>query len=279
MSIKHQQERHAVSDRLSQASSTTTEDVERAESSPSPAPRDYHGLLQLLSNYIRLLKAMVGLRSKHTKEVVAIRSILRRRMDLFIGIGPKEILYLVWAIFLDSGGFFAHQIEDTDDLPDSQLRYTTNFLGVGRIPTDLLGVPLGQFLVASQPAGSSNNTSGGSRSQDMFKEAPEVHQYSHDVPDEISTITMPLLERFPKATMASIMGHADLKYDDIRVGNKGACLNLNLLGSCSDASCQYRHSKSNPTPDRVKAIAKKLGPAVEKYLSDGGPTGKHKRGP
>jgi hypothetical protein len=64
-------------------------------------------------------------------------------MDLFIGIGPKEILYLVWAIFLDARKFFAHQIKDTDDLPESQLRYTTNFLGVGRIPTDLLGVPLG----------------------------------------------------------------------------------------------------------------------------------------
>ncbi len=72
MSLKHQQERHAVSDRLSRASSTTTEDVKKAESSPSPAPRDYHGLLQLLSNYIRLLKAVVGGSSRHTREVVAI---------------------------------------------------------------------------------------------------------------------------------------------------------------------------------------------------------------
>jgi hypothetical protein len=76
------------------------------------------------------------------------------------------------------------------------------------------------------------------------------------------------------------MAHSDLKYDDIHVGIKGVCLNLNLLGSCLDASCQYQHSKSNPRPDRVKAVSKKLRlPAVEKYLSDGGLMGKHKQGP
>jgi hypothetical protein len=285
MSLKHQQERQVVTDRLSKASSTTTEDVERAESSPSPAPRDYHGLLQLLSNYIRLLKAVVGARSKHTKEVVAIRSTLRRRMDLFMCIGPKEIVFLLWAIFLDSREFFAHQIEDTDDLPESSLRYTTSFLGVGRISTDLLGVPLNQFLVASNPPSSGRGGGGGSgtgensRSDKMFREAPHVPQVNKDIPDEISTLTMPLLERFPKATMASLMAHSDLKYDDIRVGNKGACLNLNLLGICSDSGCQYRHSKSNPTAERVTAVSEKLAPAIAKYMTDGGPSGKRKRGP
>jgi hypothetical protein len=159
-----------VTNRLSRVSSMTTKDVERVESSPSPAPCDYHSLLQLLSNYIRLFEAVVRARSRHKKEVVAIQATLRRRMDLFIGIGPKEILYLVWAIFLDASEFFAHQIEDTDDLPESQLHYTTNFLGEGRIPTNLLGVPLSQFMVASQPP---PGGSGGGYKQgtDMFRDA------------------------------------------------------------------------------------------------------------
>jgi hypothetical protein len=112
----------------------------------------------------------------------------------------------------------------------------------------------------------------------LFKEAPHVPVTNRDVPDEISTITMPLLEKFPKATMASLMSNSDLKYEDIRVGNKGACLNLNLLGVCSEPGCQYRHTKSKPTAERVKAVTEKLGPAVEKYLSDGGSGGKRKRG-
>jgi hypothetical protein len=73
MSLKHQQERQVPQDRLGQASSTTTNDVEKAESKPSPAPKDYHGLLQLLSNYIRLLKATAGIKCKHLEEVTAIR--------------------------------------------------------------------------------------------------------------------------------------------------------------------------------------------------------------
>jgi hypothetical protein len=164
MLLKHQQEHQVVADRLSKASSTKMEDVELMESSPSPAPRNYHGLLQLLSNYIGLLKAVVGLRSRHTKEVVSIHSTLRRCMDLFIGIGPKEIVYFVWAFFLDSCKFFAQQIEDTDTLPESLLQYTTSVSwGVGLVTTDLLGLPLSQFLVASQPAaGSGGGGSGGS---------------------------------------------------------------------------------------------------------------------
>jgi hypothetical protein len=135
-------------------------------------------------------------------------------------------------------------------------------------------------MVASQPSpgGNGGGSSGGGhkRGTDIFREAPKVH--SHDVPDEISTITMPLVERFPKMTMASLMAHLDLKYDNIRIGNKGGCLNLNLLGSCSDAGCQYRHSKSNPSTERVKAVSQKLGPAIKKYMTDGGSTSKRKRG-
>jgi hypothetical protein len=73
MSLKHQQERQVIQDRLGLAYSTTTDDVEKAESRPSPAPGDYHGLLQLLSNYIRLLKVTVRIKSKHLEEVTAIQ--------------------------------------------------------------------------------------------------------------------------------------------------------------------------------------------------------------
>jgi hypothetical protein len=54
--------------------------------------------------------------------------------------GPREILFLLWAIFLDAREVFSQQIEDTDAVPESQLKYTTGFLGVGRIPMDILGV-------------------------------------------------------------------------------------------------------------------------------------------
>ena len=140
--MKHQQERNAYQERLQRATTMTLGDIEKGESSPSPAPQDYHGLLQLLSNYIRLLGVLVGTCSAHTREVIAIRRKLHKKVDLYIDVGSREIVFLLWAIYLDAREFFAHQVGPLETLPESQLRYTTNFIGVGRIPMDMMGVPL-----------------------------------------------------------------------------------------------------------------------------------------
>jgi hypothetical protein len=80
--------------------------------------------------------------------------------------------------------------------------------------------------------------------------------------------------------MNDIMSHGSLKYEDIRVGNKGACLNFNLLGVCNDKSCTYQYSKANPTDERVKAVTKKLGPAIQGFISEGDrSTKRQKSGP
>ncbi len=104
----------------------------------------------------------------------------------------------------------------------------------------------------------------------MFKPANWVVPKNADIANDISAITPPLLDKFPKATMNDIMNLGSLRYEDIRIGNKGACLNYNMLGVCNDKSCTYRHSKANPTEDRVKAVASKLGPAIQVFMADGG---------
>jgi hypothetical protein len=278
MSMKHQQERNAYQDRLQRASTTTLTDIEKGESSPSPAPRDYHGLLQLLSNYVRLLSVIVGTRSAHTREVIAIRRKLREKVDLYIDVGPREILYLLWAIFLDAREFFSQQVEPHEELPESQLRYTTNFIGVGRIPLDIMGVPLEQFG-GQHPLGGTVGTADStlsSHSDSLFRPADWVTPKNPNVADDISAITMPLLSKFPHATTEALMAHGDLRYDDIRIGNKGACLNYNLLGVCKDRSCSYRHSKGQPTPERIKLVAEKLKPAVESFITAGAPANPNK---
>jgi hypothetical protein len=279
MSMKHQQERSAYQDRLSRASSTTLGDIEKGESSPSPAPQDYHGLLQLLSNYIRLLKVVIGTRSAHTREVVAIRRTLRAKVDLYIDIGPREVIYLLWAIFLDAREFLSHQIGPTERLPESQLRYTTNFLGVGRIPLDIMGVPVEQFG-AKHPRGNGStrdtvDSTISSSSASMFRPAEWVSPKNPGISDDISAITMPLMDKFPNATTEALMAHGDLKYDDIRVGNKGACLNYNLFGICKDKACTYRHARAQPTQERINMIADKLKPAIQSFMAAGAPSNAH----
>jgi hypothetical protein len=199
MSIRHQQERSAYQDRLQRASTTTLGDIKKGESSPSSVPHDYHGMLQLLSNYIRLLTVIVGPRSAHTREVVAIRRKLRTKVDHFINVGPREITYLLWVIFLDAREFFTHQVGPTEELPKSQLRYTTNFLGVGRIPIDIMGVPLEQFK-AMHPRGeaSTNRTSGSTlpSGDSMFRPTKSVSHKNSSIADGLSAITTPLRGTF-----------------------------------------------------------------------------------
>jgi hypothetical protein len=281
MSLRHQQERVLYQDRLGKATMTTIGDVEKGEETPSTSPKSYHGCLQLLSNYIKLLTEVVGLRSAHLREVIAIRSKLRQKVDLYIDMGPKEILFLLWAIFLDAREVFSRQIGDTDTVPESQLKYTTSFLGVGRIPMDILGVPVAQFGASNGgPSTAATDLSSLSSNRDeLFKPAEFVAPKNASVPDDISAITMPLMDKFPQATANALMAHGSLNFEDIRVGNKGACLNYNLLGICSDPKCSYRHSRAKPTPERIKQVVEALKPTIQSYLASGGTTDrKRKRG-
>jgi hypothetical protein len=87
------------------------------------------------------------------------------------------------------------------------------------------------------------------------------------------------MEKFPKATAEALMSHSSLRYEDIRVGNKGACLNFNLLGICNDPNCSFRHTQAKPTDDRIKAVRNKLEPAIQAYIADGGRTPKKRKRP
>ena len=66
------------------------------------------GILQTLSSYIQLLTTVVVKKSVHMREMVVIRKILRIRMDLYIDIEKKMIIYLLWEIFLGARGFFSN---------------------------------------------------------------------------------------------------------------------------------------------------------------------------
>ncbi len=147
---------------------------------------------------------------------------------------------------------------------------------------DITGVPLGQFG-AKHRRGSGGNISTAdstlsSNSNDqLFKPADRVTPKNNSVADDISALTMPSLEKFPHATAEALMAHSDLRYDDIRIGNKGACLNYNILGICKDRSCSYRHSKAQPTPERIKLVTDKLKPAIDSFITAGAPANPNRK--
>jgi hypothetical protein len=202
-------------------------------------------------------------------------------MDIYVDIDPQKILYLLWLIFLDAREFFSQEVHSGEPLPESQLRYTTNFIGVGRIPTDIMGVLISQFGLEhlSQRGKPLSSTGSSSRGQDMFRSADYVPHQNNEVPDDISLLTNPLITKLPKVTTDALLTHFSLKYEDIQVGNKGACLNFNLLGICSDSNCTYRHNQARPTEDRIKAVRDKLEPAIPAYILEGGPAAKKRKRP
>jgi hypothetical protein len=57
----------------------------------------------------------------------------------------NSIIFQLGAIFLDAREFVSYQVGSTKVLPELQLWYTTKFIGVGRIPMHIMGIPLEQF--------------------------------------------------------------------------------------------------------------------------------------
>jgi hypothetical protein len=179
---------------------------------------------------------------------------------------------------LDARDFFAHQVGPMEELPASQLRFTTMFIGIGRIPKDIMGIPMEQFG-ATHPRGDANTDpttdSTMTNDDDLFRPAKFVSHKNTSISDDLSALTMPLIEKFPKATMGALIAHSNLEYDEIRIGSKGACLNYNIFGVCHNKTCTYRHSQANPTAERIKTVTDKLKPAIRSFMSAGAPPRPH----
>ena len=112
---------------------------------PRSAPEYYRWVLQNLYRYIRLLTTVVGKKRLHSREVVVIRKTLSTWVYLYIYIDQKRMIYLLWEISLDDRYLFSKEVQQVEALPYSMLWYTTNFLGVGRIPIDIIAVPVSQL--------------------------------------------------------------------------------------------------------------------------------------
>jgi hypothetical protein len=273
MSLRLQQERRTYQDRLAQASHVTLTDVAKGESAPVVVPSGYGDLLRLLSNYIRLVTTVAGTRSSHGLELVEIQTILRAQPDTYGDISQQQNAYILWAIFKDARWFFSQSVEPGDPLPTSTLRYVTSFMNAGRLPLDQIDVPP-ELLTSPRPRPVDRPAPRAeSRSDDLFPGAkPDYVPVTNDsVPDDISAITGPLMEKFPDANVGDLL-RGGAKFEDLRMGKRGTCMNYNLLGVCSEPDCRYQHNKSKPAAAKAKSIAEKLRPVVDDLISGG-----HKR--
>ena len=85
-------------------------------------------------------------------------------------------------MFFDDQELLSGDMQSGEPLPDSQLRYTTNILGVGCLSGDTIGILVVQL--------------GGDR-KTWRSYVPYWNTY---IPDDIRMITNPLMDKYPKAT-------------------------------------------------------------------------------
>ena len=102
--------------------------------------------------------------------------------------------------------------------------------------------------------------------EELFKLEDFVPHRNTYIYDDSSGIADQLMKEFPKTTEKPLMNHVNLRYDKIKEGNKGACLDYNLIGICNDANCSYQHTKTNPTAERINAVKAKLYTAIASHV-------------
>jgi hypothetical protein len=276
MSLKLQQEKRRAADRFSQASHTTMEDVKALESRPTALPQDFNGLCQRMNAYLRLLEHTVGTYSFHTIQVRAMYETLLSRVDVFSEITPRQILYLLWAIFLDARQFFSKSVEDNEKLPDSSLTITAQMLSLGVITMDLVGVPEDEFLGLATPrqaSGSSFSTLFPPTQRPNQEPPPSTGRanfVNDSLPTNFKAVMTPFLRAHPKINAITVMNHSNppIKFPEVNIG-KGLCLNYHLLGACSAKRCNFNHHTENPaTAARMREILGIIQPNIEAYCQE-----------
>jgi hypothetical protein len=283
MSLKTQQVRRKAQERFHQASHTTIDDVRALETPLSTLPQDYTSLCQRLNAYLLLLTHTVGTLSFHTIQVRNMYNTLLRRVDIFSTIKPRQILYLLWQIFLDARYFFSLSVEDDEDLPDSTLNVAAQMLERGSIAMDIVGVPEEEFLGLASPGMRYEGYSGpsGGFSQ-MFpptdrptQDFPPTGGANQDrlvnraLPTDFKAVMTPLLQAHPRVNVVSIMNASvpPIKHPAISLG-KGTCLNYHLLGVCSVRNCSFKHTELQVTPARMRAILEIIKPNIAAFCQE-----------
>mmetsp|Transcript_6386 Transcript_6386/g.18703 ORF Transcript_6386/g.18703 Transcript_6386/m.18703 type:complete len:262 (+) Transcript_6386:1510-2295(+) len=207
---------------LAEASLTTVDNVKRSKETNVDLPQDYYQFQQLLANYCKYLKDMVGVSNFHRKKFIAIRCILQQRVAVFEDITPLKILHLAWAIFDDAHQFFKAclQWEEGGGIPRSDLKYVVNFLRTGRI-LPMEHCPVECFLGTRPlppPVGGGGRAAPAQEEEEKFPKA-QTPLTNPDMHPEITKAVDGLLTEFPQITITALMASPakPLTYNDVRL--------------------------------------------------------------
>lgn len=233
--------------------------VAQSKTSPDPLPTEYHGFVNLLRQYFKLVRHLAEECSGHLVEIMQITAELNLRQFVFEALKADQVALRLWQFFMDARRFCSTGIDTRGNLPQSLLRTTYNVVAVGIMQAHL-NVPYAQ-LMGNDPSEESSgypemHSTGGA----MPSPGPRTF---HHVPASIKAILRGVRSKYPLVMIAELMAaHLPaLQYTQVKPGPSGLCLDYLCFGMCKSNGCPYKHEVASA--DRAEAVAPKLGAAYK----------------
>ncbi len=118
MSTDQQTKRRKTQERADRATYLSTDNVRALEAELGCCPASYHGMLNLLKRYIRLLTVLFGAGCSHLTEVQGVYQVLAEKIAVYETMSAELIAETLWRVFVDATECFSHL---GPGLPESQL--------------------------------------------------------------------------------------------------------------------------------------------------------------
>lgn len=275
VSMTQASQRQRAADRYARVGSNLNmADVTGAETAPDATPRNYRELMDVMKCYCFFLQRMHGARCHHFREARAITRILGRQRQTLESMSARQVATILWHVFMDARVYYSTLIDLSGSLPESNLRVLRGMLETTMIP-EQVNVPYGQLLLGiTEPEPRS-----GGGGQDSYE--PPRYEGSSDVPIDqrvFSRVPGPIRAalagartKYPAIRIAAIMAASTppIKYNAIKVGPNGACLDMLCFGLCQDPGCTYKHplTRISIDPARASAAASKLKAGYAAYVA------------
>ena len=154
---------------------------------------------------------------------------------------PKgSIVQIIWSVHVDAHMFFSAPNPQNGTLPQSELKYTREWLKTGSIKTNV-SCPISCLLgLPSAPAAALPGRNAGATA-DWVTAAPMEHHNNHVHP-LLAAAVLPARNKKATVKMTDLMNTITppVNYTDIRIGAADSCLDLIILvGKCVNPQCTF----------------------------------------
>ena len=288
VSTDQQTKRRKTQERADRATYLSTNSVRALEAEQCRCPASYHGMLNLLKKYIRLLTVLFGAGCSHLTEVQGVYQVLAEKIAVYETMSAELIAETLWRVFVDARECFSHL---GPGLPESQL-YSLRHNLRGCSLRVSINCPVAQLLNLSSLAVVSQADSGSALGMragyggSSVGCATALSTLTGSVPrepapvvggkrtnpapiPEVVAIMQGLRAKRPRVEMNALMLSEKLGIAEVGIGGRGACLDFMYFGKCARSGCTYDHGPAcNVLAGKCRDCVKRMTKAAAGYLEN-----------